>query len=108
MTEYPDILYTKEGHIATITLNRPDKMNSFSAKMSDSIYRAISDAAVDKKIRVIILTAKGRAFCAGADVKLDEPLKSGQVGAEILLERCDRALHDASEGDHILAPVKKM
>lgn len=67
--DYPDIIYAKEGHVATITMNRPDQMNSFSAQMSNSIYRAIEDSAQDKNIRVIILTAVGRAFCAGADVK---------------------------------------
>jgi enoyl-CoA hydratase/carnithine racemase len=67
--EYTDIIYTKEGHIATITLNRPDRMNSFSPEMSVSLNRAMTDAAEDKKTRVIILTGNGRAFCSGADVK---------------------------------------
>ncbi len=111
MTEYPDILYTKEGHIATITLNRPDKMNSFSAKMSDSIYRAISDAAADKKIRVIILTAKGRAFCAGADVKqmaqrLDEPggaerdmvQTDSRTSLYVLMQQCNKPIIAAVNG----------
>jgi 2-(1,2-epoxy-1,2-dihydrophenyl)acetyl-CoA isomerase len=67
--EFTDILYRKEGHIAVITLNKPEKMNSFSAEMQENISRAITDAENDKHTRVIILTAKGRAFCAGADVK---------------------------------------
>ena len=76
--EFIDILYRKEGHIAIITLNKPEKMNSFGNEMQDDLHRAFDDAEHDKKIRVIILTAKGRAFCAGADVKamaagLDKP-----------------------------------
>jgi enoyl-CoA hydratase/carnithine racemase len=67
--KYPDILYTKEEHIAKITLNRPDRMNSFSAEMSSSIKRAISNASKDKEIRVIIITGTGRSFCSGANVK---------------------------------------
>ncbi|MDD5191320.1 MAG: enoyl-CoA hydratase/isomerase family protein [Dehalococcoidales bacterium] len=67
--EFTDILYRKEGHVAIITLNKPEKMNSFSAVMQSDISQAISDSEQDKDIRVIILTATGRAFCAGADVK---------------------------------------
>ena len=67
--DYQDIIYTKEGGIATITLNRPDRMNAFSPEMSASIYRAVEDAAEDKEVRVLVITGAGRAFCAGADVK---------------------------------------
>jgi len=67
--EYQDIIYTKEEGIATITLNRPDRMNAFSPEMSESIYRAVEDSAQDTEVRVLVITAKGRAFCAGADVK---------------------------------------
>lgn len=78
--EYIDILFHKQGHVAIITLNRPDKMNSFNPVMQEDISRAITEAQNDKKVRVIILTAKGRAFCAGADVKqmasrFDKPLE---------------------------------
>jgi len=110
MTDYPDILYTKENHIATITLDRPDKMNSFSAAMSDSLYRAVQDAATDKQVRVIVLTAKGRAFCSGADVKamaqsFDKP-GAEQRGREIalrssiyvLMQKCDKPIICAVNG----------
>ena len=67
--KYTEILYTKERQIAKITLNRPDRMNSFSPEMSDEMTRAVADASKDKDVRVIIFTGAGRAFCAGADVK---------------------------------------
>jgi 2-(1,2-epoxy-1,2-dihydrophenyl)acetyl-CoA isomerase len=67
--EYQDILYTKEGGIAAITLNRPDKRNAFTPEMSDSLYRAIDDAAKDDKVRVLTITGSGQSFCSGADVK---------------------------------------
>ncbi len=67
--EYPDIIYTKEERIATITLNRPERMNAFSGAMIDSIQRALQDAAADDEIRVIVLTGAGRGFCAGFDLK---------------------------------------
>jgi len=111
MTDYPDISYKKEGHIATITLDRPEKMNSFSAEMQDSLYRAIGDSIQDKNVRVIILTGKGRAFCAGADVKqmaqrLDEPggaerdmtQISDRVSLYVLMQKCDKPIICAVNG----------
>lgn len=111
MTDYPDILYKKEGHIAVITLDRPERMNSFSGEMQDSLYRAFTDATQDRNIRVIILTGKGRAFCAGADVKqmaqrLDEPggaerdmgQISDRVSLYVLMQKCDKPIICAVNG----------
>lgn len=67
--DYQDIIYTKQDGIATITLNRPDRRNAFGPEMSESIYKAVEDAAKDDKVRVLILTGTGQAFSAGADVK---------------------------------------
>ena len=60
--EYPDIIYTKEGHIAVITLNRPDRLNAISTAMIDSVQRALQDAGGDDEIRVIVVTGAGRGF----------------------------------------------
>lgn len=67
--DYQDIIYTKQEGIATITLNRPDKMNAFTPEMMDNIYRAVEDVRSDKEVRVLIITGTGRSFCSGADVK---------------------------------------
>jgi 2-(1,2-epoxy-1,2-dihydrophenyl)acetyl-CoA isomerase len=66
--EYRDIVYSREGAVATITLNRPDKGNSFSPEMIHSIERAVTDASTDNGVRVLVLTGAGRAFCSGGDV----------------------------------------
>jgi len=66
--DYQDIIYTKEEGIATITLNRPDKMNAFNPEMTQSIYKAVRDADKDEKIRVLVITGAGHAFCTGGDV----------------------------------------
>jgi len=79
--DYQGIIYTKEEGIATITLNRPERMNAFSPEMQDSIYRAIDDAAADDDVRVLVLTGTGRAFCTGADVKAMAE-KASQSGGE--------------------------
>jgi enoyl-CoA hydratase/carnithine racemase len=67
--QYKDIIYTKEGHIATIILNRPERLNAFSMEMIDSIERALQDAAGDEGVRVVVITGAGRGFCSGADMK---------------------------------------
>lgn len=66
--EYEDMLFEKEDGIATLTLNRPEKMNAFSPAMRVGILRAISDFAADDNVKVLIITGAGRAFCSGADV----------------------------------------
>ena len=64
--ELEQILYEKSGHIATITLNRPEKMNSVTKEMFKSWGRAITDAEEDDEIKVIIMKGAGRCFSAGA------------------------------------------
>ena len=68
MSNYPDIQYGVKDRIATVTMNRPDRLNAYTAQMAESIRLAIADAAKDTNVRVIILTGAGRGFCAGADM----------------------------------------
>ena len=68
MSTYEDILYDVKDHIAVITLNRPDKLNAWTAPMQASVKRAVIDAANDDNVRVIVVTGAGRGFCAGADM----------------------------------------
>ncbi|MGZ5935440.1 MAG: enoyl-CoA hydratase [Rhizomicrobium sp.] len=70
MSQYPDILYAVKDRIATITLNRPDRLNAYTDRMAASIRFAMADAARDTNVRVIMLTGAGRGFCAGADMEL--------------------------------------
>lgn len=65
-----DLTYTKTGHTATITLDRPDARNAYSEAMVASLIRAIDRAEDDDDVRSVILTGNGRSFSAGGDLKL--------------------------------------
>jgi enoyl-CoA hydratase/carnithine racemase len=64
----PEVLYAVADHIATITLNRPERMNTISGPMLNQLTQALLDADKDPDVRVVILTGVGRAFCAGLDL----------------------------------------
>ena len=76
MSEYPDILYSVANRIATITLNRPDRLNAYTDRMATGLKKAFADAAEDSAVRVIVLTGAGRGFCAGADMNLLQGIQS--------------------------------
>ncbi|MEX0801621.1 MAG: enoyl-CoA hydratase-related protein [Dehalococcoidia bacterium] len=67
--DFEQIRYDKADGIATITLNRPKRMNAFTPQMLDEWLAALQDAHTDAGTRVIILTAEGRGFCTGMDVQ---------------------------------------
>ncbi|MFN4241370.1 MAG: crotonase/enoyl-CoA hydratase family protein [Erythrobacter cryptus] len=79
MKDYTQIILTKADGIATITLNRPDKMNAYTRTMGEEIIAAMDDIDADDSVRAVIFTGSGeRAFCAGADLT---PEGGGQVFA---------------------------
>jgi len=64
-----DLLYAVEGAIATITLNRPERLNAISVPMLDALSQALVAADQDRAVRVIVLTGAGKGFCSGLDLK---------------------------------------
>ncbi len=65
----PHLLYQTEGHIATLTINRPEAKNAFSHDMITLWRKGLEDAKADEKVRVIVLTGKGDVFCSGGDIR---------------------------------------
>lgn len=70
MTErsFETLLYAVEDGVATITLNRPEKMNAFTTRMRDDLIAAFDATDADDAVRAVIVTGSGKAFCAGADL----------------------------------------
>ena len=77
MENSTSILYTQEGGIATITLNRPSVFNSFNQEMIKSLQHHLDVAAQDVSVRAVVLTGTGKAFCAGQD--LGEVLEEKEI-----------------------------
>lgn len=65
-----ETLYNVANRVATITLNRPDKLNAWTALMESEVRSHMGNAEQDDEVRVIVLTGAGRGFCAGADMSL--------------------------------------
>src|SRR2546422_3044155 len=63
-----DLLYEVKDKVATITLNRPDKLNAFTRDMVDAWAKALTAAQQDDSVNVVVVTGTGRAFCSGGDV----------------------------------------
>lgn len=79
-----EIEYEVNEFIATITLNRPAKLNAWTARMEMEYRDALADAEARDDVRVIILTGAGRGFCAGADMSLLTDVMSGTFSTEEL------------------------
>jgi enoyl-CoA hydratase/carnithine racemase len=67
-SEFEHIRYDVDGHVATITLHRPDQLNAFTSRMMHEAIAAFDLADADDAVRAVIVTGEGRAFCAGADL----------------------------------------
>jgi len=93
MPVFQDVLLEKRGHIAQLTLNRPQSMNAISREIFGGLIEAAEYIVHDSEIRVVIITGAGdRAFCAGLDLK-----KSLEPGGTILDKWNVRTVHDALE-----------
>jgi enoyl-CoA hydratase/carnithine racemase len=75
------VIYKKDGGVATVTLNRPDRRNAFNMQLMNELWSALEDAAQDDDIRVLVLTGAGGAFCSGADFRYRE-VREGKIPLE--------------------------
>jgi enoyl-CoA hydratase/carnithine racemase len=100
--DYQTILYHVKDRILTLTLNRPDKLNSFTIEMSHELIHAYQRASEDDLVSVIIVTGAGRAFCAGMDLNID-----GNVfGLNEELKPTIEDMRERSEDEEIIRGVR--
>ncbi|WP_070119401.1 enoyl-CoA hydratase-related protein [Bacillus marinisedimentorum] len=102
---YETIRYELKGHVAEITLNRPDKLNAFTAQMNKEVTAAVKKASRDQGVRCLVITGAGRAFCAGQDLAevtddMDhaEVIRSNYRPMILALSECEKPVVAAVNG----------
>src|SRR5919197_3190816 len=73
------VLYEASGGLATLTLNRPDRLNAWTRELGVRFYELVERAAEDADVRAIVVTGAGRGFCAGADMELLQSIGGGSA-----------------------------
>ena len=79
---YENILFEVTGGVARLTLNRPDRLNSFNTTMHEEVRDALTRVASDETARVLVLSGAGRGFCAGQDLS-DRAVAPGGAGPQL-------------------------
>ncbi len=97
-----ELLETVTDRVATLTLNRPDRLNALSSPMIDGLLEALPRLAADAQIAVVVLTGAGRGFCAGGDVK-SMAEGASQMGVEDAVQR----LRGRMEVSRLLHEIRK-
>ena len=92
---YAEIAYAAADGVATITLNRPDKLNAVTPMLAGELREAMIAAGKDDAVRVIVLTGAGRGFCAGADMTRLTGLSSGDADRGLVTAKVDEVPFDA-------------
>jgi enoyl-CoA hydratase/carnithine racemase len=95
---YEHILYEVANAIATVTLNRPEKLNAWTMRMGNEVRHAFQQADRDDAVRVIVITGAGKGYCAGADMDMLQGLQRGAAGSDAGTDPGALAGEDA-EGD---------
>jgi 2-(1,2-epoxy-1,2-dihydrophenyl)acetyl-CoA isomerase len=97
--DYPDLLLRRDGDVAVLTLNVPERLNPLTRALQASLRRALADLAADRAVRALVLTGAGRGFCAGADLSAGfaddgSGRSTGQRSADTLHALTNRMVSD--------------
>jgi enoyl-CoA hydratase/carnithine racemase len=85
--DYAQIAYDVQDGIATITLDRPDRLNAFTERMAEELLHAMDRVDADDEVRAVIFTGRGRAYCAGADLSDGTEIFERDPSGEFVMER---------------------
>ncbi len=96
MTDFETIDLAIADGAATVTLNRPDKLNAWNLQLGLDLRKAVEDIAADESVRAVLITGAGRAFSSGAD--LSEPREEGSDGLPDLRARLKERYHPIITG----------
>src|SRR3989441_9537745 len=77
------VLESREAGVATLTLNRPERLNALNTELGAALVAALARAAADRDVRVVVLTGAGRAFCAGGDIAVLRDARQRNAGPEL-------------------------
>lgn len=77
------IRYSVRDHVATVVLNRPERLNAYNQELSDGLIAALLAAEADSQVRAVVLTGSGRAFCARLDLKEVNKDPSREIGTDV-------------------------
>src|SRR5215813_941843 len=103
MPHYKCLLYAVKDAIATLTLNRPERLNALGDTLRDDLHDAVLRATADPEVRVIVLTGAGKGFCSGGDVKAMNEAKEAHTERPVvekiapLRDRVLMAMRDAPQ-----------
>jgi len=98
--KYECLLYEVKDRIATLTLNRPERLNALGGTLREDLFAAVTAAAADPHVGVLVITGAGRGFCSGGDVKsMSERDQAGQASTTNerlapVRDRCILAMRD--------------
>ena len=84
MTSYKCLLYEMKDGVATLTLNRPERLNALGDTLRDDLQDAVTRASDDPEVRVMIVTGAGKGFCSGGDVKAMSERKESGSGRPLM------------------------
>jgi enoyl-CoA hydratase/carnithine racemase len=102
--EYRTLRYEVTERVATITLDRPDRLNAWTGRMHTEYRHAVATADLDPDVRVLVITGAGRGFCAGADAKaLDKHAEAGRYDDGVREPLASPGYGIRTEFDHAFA-----
>ena len=103
------VLFEKKEGVATVTLNRPDRLNAVNDEIRAGLREKLDDACKDEDVKVIIVTGAGRGFCAGADMAgLAATSEGKSQGNQVVAEERNYATNNvrAVSYTHLTLPTK--